>query len=92
MAAFAQGMALGALVQGIPVSDRAYAGGWWDWLTPFSLLTGVALVVGYALLGATWLIMKTTGELQEQRAPLRLDHRARHAGADRRRQPADAAA
>jgi cytochrome d ubiquinol oxidase subunit II len=46
------------------VADRAYAGGWWDWLTPFSLLTGVALVVGYALLGATWLIMKTEGGLQ----------------------------
>ena len=43
-------------VQGIPVADRAYAGGWWDWLTPFSILTGVALVIGYALLGATWLI------------------------------------
>ncbi|HEX6611157.1 MAG TPA: cytochrome d ubiquinol oxidase subunit II [Hyphomicrobiaceae bacterium] len=63
-AAFAQGIALGALVQGIPVANRAYAGGWWDWLTPFSLLTGIALVVGYTLLGATWLIMKTTGELQ----------------------------
>ena len=61
VAAFAQGIALGALVQGIPVADRAYAGGWWDWLTPFSLLTGVALVVGYALLGATWLILKTDG-------------------------------
>ena len=56
LAAFAQGIALGALVQGIPVAGRAYAGGWWDWLTPFSLLTGIALVVGYALLGATWLI------------------------------------
>jgi cytochrome d ubiquinol oxidase subunit II len=66
LATFAQGVALGALVQGIPVSDRAYSGGWWDWLTPFSLLTGIALVVGYALLGATWLIMKTTAELQER--------------------------
>jgi cytochrome bd ubiquinol oxidase subunit II len=64
VAAFAQGIALGALVQGIPVEGRAYAGGWWDWLTPFSLLTGVALVVGYALLGACWLIFKTEGELQ----------------------------
>jgi cytochrome bd ubiquinol oxidase subunit II len=63
-ATFAQGIALGALVQGIPVANRAYAGGWWDWLTPFSLLTGLALVIGYALLGATWLIMKTTGDLQ----------------------------
>ncbi|HEY5831139.1 MAG: cytochrome d ubiquinol oxidase subunit II [Hyphomicrobiaceae bacterium] len=66
VAAFAQGVALGALVQGIPVSDRAYAGGWWDWLSPFSLITGIALVEGYALLGATWLILKTTGEMQEQ--------------------------
>ena len=64
MAAFAQGIALGALVQGIPVTGRAYAGGWWSWLTPFSVLTGLALVVGYALLGATWLIYKTEGELQ----------------------------
>ena len=64
IAAFAQGIALGALVQGIPVVNRAYAGGWWDWLSPFSIVTGVALVAGYALLGATWLVMKTTGKLQ----------------------------
>jgi cytochrome d ubiquinol oxidase subunit II len=66
VAAFAQGIALGALVQGIPVEGRAYAGGWWDWLTPFSLLTGVALVIGYALLGATWLVWKTSGEVQSR--------------------------
>nr|CAD6406627.1 cytochrome d ubiquinol oxidase subunit II [Rhizobium sp. Q54] len=66
VAAFAQGVALGALVQGIPVENRAYAGGWWDWLTPFSLATGLAILVGYALLGATWLVMKTTGELAER--------------------------
>ena len=41
VAAFAQGITLGALLQGIAVDGRAYAGGWWDWLTPFSLLTGV---------------------------------------------------
>jgi cytochrome d ubiquinol oxidase subunit II len=64
VAALAQGVALGALVQGIEVEGRAYAGGWWDWLTPFSVLTGLALVVGYALLGATWLVMKTEGEIQ----------------------------
>ncbi|MBP1848830.1 cytochrome d ubiquinol oxidase subunit II [Rhizobium halophytocola] len=63
VAAFSQGIALGALVQGIPVEDRAYSGGWWDWLTPFSIATGIALVVGYALLGATWLVMKTEGRL-----------------------------
>ncbi|WP_099827726.1 cytochrome d ubiquinol oxidase subunit II [Oceaniglobus indicus] len=61
VAALAQGIALGALVQGIEVENRAYAGGNWDWLTPFSLLTGLAVVVGYALLGATWLLLKTEG-------------------------------
>ncbi|RVM46001.1 cytochrome d ubiquinol oxidase subunit II, partial [Sinorhizobium meliloti] len=66
LAAFAQGLALGALVQGIPVENRAYVGGWWDWLTPFSIATGLAIVIGYALLGATWLVMKTRGELAER--------------------------
>jgi cytochrome bd ubiquinol oxidase subunit II len=65
IATFAQGMALGALVQGIPVINRTYSGGWWDWFTLFTLLTGAALVMGYSLLGATWLVMKTEGELQE---------------------------
>ncbi|MGJ8611440.1 MAG: cytochrome d ubiquinol oxidase subunit II, partial [Octadecabacter sp.] len=55
-----------ALVQGIEVADRAYAGGWWDWLSLFSLLTGVAVVVGYALLGATWIILKTEHGLQKK--------------------------
>jgi cytochrome d ubiquinol oxidase subunit II len=64
LVALSQGIALGALVQGIEVQDRAYAGGWWDWLTPFSLTTGVALVIGYSLLGACWLIYKTEGGLQ----------------------------
>lgn len=63
-AAISQGIALGAVVQGIAVENRAYAGGWFDWLTPFSLLTAAAIVVGYALLGATWLIWKTSGDLQ----------------------------
>lgn len=64
VAALAQGITLGALLQGIEVNDRAYAGSWWDWLTPFSVLVGVSLVVGYALLGATWLVMKTEGAVQ----------------------------
>ncbi|EMD83437.1 cytochrome d ubiquinol oxidase subunit II [Pacificimonas flava] len=62
IAAFAQGVALGALLQGIEVDGRAYAGGWWNWLTPFSLLTGAAVLTGYALLGATWLMYKLDGE------------------------------
>ncbi|HRN61085.1 MAG TPA: cytochrome d ubiquinol oxidase subunit II [Luteimonas sp.] len=64
IAAIAQGVVLGALLQGIAVEDRVYAGGWLDWLTPFSLLTGASVLVGYALLGATWLIWKTEGETQ----------------------------
>jgi cytochrome d ubiquinol oxidase subunit II len=64
IAAVAQGLALGALVQGITVEGRAYGGGWFDWLTPFSLLTAAGLVCGYALLGSTWLVMKTEGELR----------------------------
>jgi cytochrome bd ubiquinol oxidase subunit II len=66
VAALAQGIMLGALVQGIKVADRAYAGGWFDWLTPFSIVCGVAVVIGYGLLGATWLNMKTEGALQER--------------------------
>lgn len=64
VAALSQGIILGALVQGVTVEGREYAGGWWDWLTPFTLLTGASVVVGYALLGATWLILKTDGETQ----------------------------
>jgi len=61
VATFAQGVTLGAMLQGIKISGRAYAGGYWDWITPFSALTGASLVIGYALLGACWLIWKTSG-------------------------------
>lgn len=66
LAAFAQGIALGALIQGFEVTGRAYSGGPWDWLTPFSLLTGVAVVFGYALLGATWLIWKCENHVERR--------------------------
>lgn len=64
VAALAQGMTLGALLQGIEVEGRAYAGSWWDWLTPYTLLTGLGTAAGYALLGSTWLIWKLDGEEQ----------------------------
>lgn len=64
VAALAQGMTLGALLQGIEVEGRAYAGSWLDWLTPYTLLTGLGTVAGYALLGSTWLIWKLDGEGQ----------------------------
>jgi cytochrome bd ubiquinol oxidase subunit II len=66
LAALCQGIALGALLHGITVTGRAYGGGWWEWLSPFSLLCGVSLVVGYALLGSCWLIFKTESQLQDK--------------------------
>jgi len=65
VAALAQGMTLGALLQGIEIADRAYAGSWWDWLTPYTLLTGLGTVAGYALLGSTWLVWKLEGPAQD---------------------------
>jgi cytochrome d ubiquinol oxidase subunit II len=64
LAAFCQGAALGAFIKGIPVSGASYQGGALDWLSPFSIFTGLGVIVGYALLGSTWLIMKTEGALQ----------------------------
>jgi cytochrome d ubiquinol oxidase subunit II len=66
LAAFCQGLVLGGLLQGIRVQDRSYAGGWWDWLTGFTILCGIAVVVGYALQGACWLIWRTEGALQDR--------------------------
>ena len=62
---FVQGVAMGRMVQVIPVAGRQYVGGPFDWLTPFSLFTGIALVLGYALLGAGWLIFRTQGPVQD---------------------------
>jgi len=64
-ATFMQGMALGAFVQGIKIDGRHFAGGPFDWLSAYSVMTGMALVFGYALLGATWLVMKTEGITQD---------------------------
>lgn len=64
-ATFAQGLVLGAFVQGFNVSGNQFAGGAFDWLTPFSLATGAGLVCGYGLLGATWCVMKTEGDLNQ---------------------------
>ena len=66
MAAFSQGVILGAILQGVSVTGRSYSGGWWDWLSPFSILTGVSVVAGYALLGCCWLIYRTEHRLQDR--------------------------
>jgi cytochrome bd ubiquinol oxidase subunit II len=63
VAALAQGVILGGLVQGIRIENGAFAGGAFDWATPYAALSGLGVVAGYALLGATWLAMKTDGEL-----------------------------
>ncbi len=59
VATFAQGIILGTFVQGFKVENGVFAGTAFDWLTPFSITTGIALLAGYVLLGATWIIMKT---------------------------------
>jgi len=66
VAAFAQGVILGGLIQGIRVENGAYAGGALDWATPFAFVCGLGVTAGHALLGATWLVMKTEGELAER--------------------------
>ena len=64
LAGFAQGVILGGLIQGIRVENGQFAGGPFDWATPFAVLCGLGVVAGYALLGATWLVMKTDGPVQ----------------------------
>jgi cytochrome d ubiquinol oxidase subunit II len=64
IATFAQGLVLGAFVQGFPVHNGQFAGTSFSFLTPFSILTGIALLFGYGLLGAGWLVMKTEGAIQ----------------------------
>jgi len=64
LAAFAQGIVLGSFIHGYQVDGRHFAGGSFDCFTPFSIFVGFALMLGYSLLGAGWLIIKTEGELQ----------------------------
>jgi cytochrome bd ubiquinol oxidase subunit II len=66
LAAFCQGVILGGLIEGIKVENGAFAGSAFDWATPFAVLCGLGLVVGYALLGATWLVMKTEGSVAQR--------------------------
>ena len=65
IAAFVQGAAIGTMVQELPVVGGQYAGGSFEWVNGFAILCGVGLVIGYALLGASWLVLKTTGPLQD---------------------------
>jgi cytochrome bd ubiquinol oxidase subunit II len=64
-AAFVQGMTVGAIVEGLPIANGQYTGGDFGWLTPFAVLCGVGLCLGYALLGACWLVKKCEGEVRD---------------------------
>ncbi len=64
VATFAQGVILDSIVQGFPVVDGQFAGTSWDWIRPFPLMTGVALITGYLLQGSTWLVMRMEHDLQ----------------------------
>jgi cytochrome d ubiquinol oxidase subunit II len=74
LAAFCQGVILGGLIQGIKIEDGMFAGGAFDWASPFALLCGAGVMAGYGLLGATWLVMKTDGgrNARTRQAKLRL--------------------
>jgi cytochrome d ubiquinol oxidase subunit II len=63
--AFVQGAAVGAMMRGIPVANGQYSGNRFDWLHPFAIMTGIGLVLGYALLGAGWLVLKSDGDLRD---------------------------
>jgi cytochrome d ubiquinol oxidase subunit II len=75
VAAFCQGVMAGGLVQGVRVANDQYAGGPFDFITPFSVFCGIAVMIGYAALGAAWLYWRTSGALQE-----RMRHRCRTLG------------
>ncbi|MGK9174360.1 cytochrome d ubiquinol oxidase subunit II [Yokenella regensburgei] len=66
LATFTQGIVVGAVINGFPVSGRTFSGGALDWLTAFNLFCGIGLVITYGMLGASWLVMKTEGNLQNR--------------------------
>ena len=66
LAGFFQGVILGGLIQGVEIRDGQFAGGPFDWATPFAALTGIGVVAGYGLLGATWLVLRTEGEVADR--------------------------
>ncbi|WP_368541954.1 cytochrome d ubiquinol oxidase subunit II [Enterobacter soli] len=66
LATFTQGMTVGAVINGFSVTGRTYSGGPFDWFSPFNLFCGAGLVVAYALLGSSWLVMKSEGALQQR--------------------------
>ena len=65
VAAFMQGLTVGALVEGLPIANGHYVGGDFGWLSPFAVLCGVGLCIGYALLGACWLVRKCHGDVRD---------------------------
>lgn len=66
MAALGQGFALGAVIEGIAVDEAGhFIGSIWDWFDWRSLLVALTLIQGYVLIGSTYLILKTEGELQK---------------------------
>ncbi|HSX70985.1 MAG TPA: cytochrome d ubiquinol oxidase subunit II, partial [Pseudomonas sp.] len=72
VATFAQGVVLGAFIEGLKVENRQFVGGAFDWLAPFPLFCGAGLVAGYAMLGCAWLLMKTEGKLRHKMYKLML--------------------
>jgi cytochrome bd ubiquinol oxidase subunit II len=66
VAAFMQGLMVGALVKGLPLVNGHYVGGEFAWLSPFAVLCGIGLCIGYALLGACWLVRKCEGEVRDE--------------------------
>ena len=64
LATFSQGIILGAFITGFEIEGRDFVGDTFDWVTPFNIAVGFGMITGYALLGSTWIIMKTEGDLQ----------------------------